>query len=69
MSSPWFDAASGLETEIVKIKAVSDLLWANGQSLEQDTLSSIGLLLGDHLEKLVTVHTTTYGVIMFLYTP
>ena len=44
------------------MKAIADLLWANGQSLEQDTLSSIGLLLGDHLGKLDELVTRLYQV-------
>jgi hypothetical protein len=62
MSSPCSDVASGLESEIIKMKAISDLLWANGQSLEQDTLSSIGLLLGDHLKKLDELVNRLYQV-------
>lgn len=46
----------------MKMKAISDLLWANGQSLEQDTLSSIGLLLGDHLKKLDELVDRLYQV-------
>ena len=62
MSSPRFDIASGLETEIVKMKAVSDLLCANGQSRGQDALSRIGLLLDDHLEKLDKLVNRLYQV-------
>ena len=50
MSSLFFNIETKLETEIIKLKGLADLMWANGQSLEKESMSSIGLLLGGELD-------------------
>ena len=34
------------------MKAIAELLWANGHSLEPEVLSSVGVLLGDELKQM-----------------